>query len=82
MPPHRDVAAFDARAGRYEQGRLGRLHHQIAGQAAALALAASPAPRRVARTRGRAGRLLSAEGFSSGQWHDLNVLIKAVTAAA
>ena len=47
VPPHRDVAAFERRATQYEQGLLGRLHHQIADQTAMLALAASAAPRRV-----------------------------------
>ena len=31
-PRHRDVAAFDERATGYDQGWLGRLHHEIAGQ--------------------------------------------------
>lgn len=39
--------AFEQRATRYEQGWLGRLHHQIAGQTAALAVTVSAAPRRV-----------------------------------
>jgi ubiquinone/menaquinone biosynthesis C-methylase UbiE len=47
VPPRRDVAAFEQRATRYEEGWLGRLHHQIADQTAMLALAASSAPRRV-----------------------------------
>ncbi len=47
MSPHRDVAAFERRAARYEEGWLGRLHHQIADQTVMLALAASAAPGRV-----------------------------------
>jgi ubiquinone/menaquinone biosynthesis C-methylase UbiE len=47
VPPHRDVAAFDERAPGYEQGWRGRLHHDIAGRAAALALSVHPAPQRV-----------------------------------
>ena len=47
MPPYRDVAAFDDRAPGYEQGWRGRMHHDIAGQAAELAVAVQAAPRRV-----------------------------------
>jgi ubiquinone/menaquinone biosynthesis C-methylase UbiE len=43
----RDIAAFDARAGGYESGWLGRLHHRIADRTADLALAVAPAPQRV-----------------------------------
>jgi len=43
----RDVAAFDARAGGYEGGWLGRLHQQIADRTADLALSAAPAPQRI-----------------------------------
>ena len=32
-PPRRDVTAFDERAQDYEDGRLGRLHHNIADRA-------------------------------------------------
>lgn len=42
-----DVAAFDRRAPGYESGWLGRMHHDIADRAAALALTCSPEPRRV-----------------------------------
>jgi len=44
VPPHRDVAAFDGRALGYEQGWLGRLHHDIADRTAALALSVHAAP--------------------------------------
>jgi ubiquinone/menaquinone biosynthesis C-methylase UbiE len=44
---NRDIAAFDARAGSYEGGRLGRLHQQIAGRTADLALTVAPAPQRI-----------------------------------
>ena len=47
VPPHRDVAAFDKRAPGYEQGWRGRLHHDIAGRAAQLAVPVHAAPRRV-----------------------------------
>jgi ubiquinone/menaquinone biosynthesis C-methylase UbiE len=47
MAPNRDIAAFDQRAPRYESGWLGKLHHEIANRAADLALACSPAPRRI-----------------------------------
>jgi ubiquinone/menaquinone biosynthesis C-methylase UbiE len=43
----RDVAAFDARAGGYERGWLGRLHQQIADRTADLAVSAAPAPQRI-----------------------------------
>jgi ubiquinone/menaquinone biosynthesis C-methylase UbiE len=47
MTHDRDIAAFDARAGSYEGGRLGRLHQQIADRTAELALTVVPAPRRI-----------------------------------
>jgi ubiquinone/menaquinone biosynthesis C-methylase UbiE len=47
VPPHRDVAAFDDRAAGYEQGWRGRMHHDIAGRAAELAVSVDPAPGRV-----------------------------------
>ena len=47
VPPHRDVAAFDDRAPGYEQGWRGRLHHDIAGRAAELAVSVHATPRRV-----------------------------------
>jgi ubiquinone/menaquinone biosynthesis C-methylase UbiE len=43
----RDVAAFDARAGGYEGGWLGRLHREMADRTADLALSAVPAPQRI-----------------------------------
>jgi hypothetical protein len=39
-PRYRDVAAFDERAAGYDQGWLGRLHHDIADQTAEIALTA------------------------------------------
>jgi ubiquinone/menaquinone biosynthesis C-methylase UbiE len=47
MVHDRDVAAFGARAQRYDEGWLGRLHHQIADRTADLALACGPAPGRI-----------------------------------
>jgi ubiquinone/menaquinone biosynthesis C-methylase UbiE len=47
MTRDRDIAAFDARAGGYEGGWLGRLHQQIADRTAELALAVAPAPQRI-----------------------------------
>jgi ubiquinone/menaquinone biosynthesis C-methylase UbiE len=44
--PYRDLAAFDARAGGYDAGRLGRMHHEIA-QATARLAAVGGAARRV-----------------------------------
>ncbi len=47
MTRDRDIAAFDVRAPGYEDGWLGRLHHQIADRTADLALTLTPAPRRI-----------------------------------
>ncbi len=47
MTRNRDVAAFDERAAGYEDGWLGRLHHEIADRTADLALASLPTPRRI-----------------------------------
>jgi ubiquinone/menaquinone biosynthesis C-methylase UbiE len=47
VPPSRDVAAFEERAASYEQGWLGRLHHEIADRTGALAVSVCAAPRRV-----------------------------------
>jgi ubiquinone/menaquinone biosynthesis C-methylase UbiE len=47
MTSHRDVAAFEERAAGYEQGWLGRLHHEIADRTAALALTSTTPPKRV-----------------------------------
>jgi ubiquinone/menaquinone biosynthesis C-methylase UbiE len=47
VPPHRGVAAFEARAAGYENGRRGRLHHDIADRTAVLALSVGAVPRRV-----------------------------------
>jgi ubiquinone/menaquinone biosynthesis C-methylase UbiE len=47
MARDRDVAAFGERAPHYDEGWLGRLHHQIADRTADLALTRVPAPRRI-----------------------------------
>jgi ubiquinone/menaquinone biosynthesis C-methylase UbiE len=49
MAHHRDVTAFGERARGYEEGWLGRLHHEIADRTVslALALARAPAPQRI-----------------------------------
>jgi ubiquinone/menaquinone biosynthesis C-methylase UbiE len=47
VPPDRDLAAFEARAAGYEQGWLGRLHHDIADRTADLAQAAQPHAQRL-----------------------------------
>jgi ubiquinone/menaquinone biosynthesis C-methylase UbiE len=47
MVHDRDVAAFDERAPEYENGWMGRMHHDIADKAADLALTYAPAPRRI-----------------------------------
>ncbi|HEY3955050.1 MAG TPA: class I SAM-dependent methyltransferase [Streptosporangiaceae bacterium] len=46
MPQDRDVEAFAERAPGYEEGWLGRLHHEIADRTVRLALAAGAAPGR------------------------------------
>jgi ubiquinone/menaquinone biosynthesis C-methylase UbiE len=47
MSRDRDVAAFQDRAPDYEEGWLGRLHHEIADRTVALTLRYAPEPRRV-----------------------------------
>jgi ubiquinone/menaquinone biosynthesis C-methylase UbiE len=47
MPRDRDVRAFDQRASRYEEGWLGRLHHEISDRAVEVAIGCVPAPQHV-----------------------------------
>lgn len=47
MPQDRDVEAFAERAPGYEEGWLGRLHHEIADRTVRLALDGGAAPRHV-----------------------------------
>lgn len=47
MPPYRDVAAYNDRAGEYDVGSRGRMHHQISERTASLAVATVPTPNRV-----------------------------------
>ncbi|HME76862.1 MAG TPA: class I SAM-dependent methyltransferase [Mycobacterium sp.] len=47
MPPYRDVAAYNDRAGEYDLGSRGRMHHQISERTASLAVATVPTPNRV-----------------------------------
>jgi ubiquinone/menaquinone biosynthesis C-methylase UbiE len=47
MNRQRDIGAFDQRAPAYEEGWLGRLHHEIGDRTADLALRCAPSPRRV-----------------------------------
>jgi ubiquinone/menaquinone biosynthesis C-methylase UbiE len=58
MPDDRDVRAFDERAATYESGLLGRLHRDISGRVADLALGLGPAPRRVLDVGAGTGYLL------------------------
>ena len=44
MTRDRDVAAFGERAQGYDEGWLGRMHHQGADRTADLALTCAPAP--------------------------------------
>ena len=47
MPPYRDLAEYNDRAGSYDHGWRGRLHHEIADRTASLAVATAAAPLRV-----------------------------------
>lgn len=47
MTHERDVDAFDRRAPTYDDGVLGRMHHEMAARTVAVALDAVPAPARV-----------------------------------
>jgi len=47
MPPYRDLGAFDDRAGEYDTGCRGRLHHQISDRTAHLAAVTAASPNRV-----------------------------------
>jgi ubiquinone/menaquinone biosynthesis C-methylase UbiE len=47
VPRNRDVDAFHVRAGAYENGWNGRMHHEIASRTADLALTSIVSPRRV-----------------------------------
>lgn len=47
MDRQRDIGAFDQRAPAYEDGWLGRLHHEIADRTVDLALRCAPSPGRV-----------------------------------
>jgi hypothetical protein len=85
MTRDRDIGAFDARAGGYESGWLGRLHQQIADRTADLALTLAPTltgnRSHQARTKSRAARLLATAGFRAIQWHHIEaIIIRAVTA--
>jgi ubiquinone/menaquinone biosynthesis C-methylase UbiE len=46
VAPDRDAQAFDERAAGYDNGWLGRLHHQIADRTVEIALALAPEARR------------------------------------
>ena len=65
------MTAFDERAAGYEQGWRGRLHHEIADRTAALAQAASAAPRRVLDVGCGTGYLL---GRLARQWPEASEL--------
>ena len=60
MPPYRDVAAYDERAGQYERGWRGRLHHTIGDRTAALTTSIGGRPRRVLDVGCGTGYLLRA----------------------
>ena len=58
MTRDRDVAAFEARAGRYGEGWLGRLHHEIADRTARLVAAGGEPPAAVLDVGCGTGELL------------------------
>jgi len=60
MPPHRDLAAFDDRAGEYDSGFRGRLHHRISDRTAHLAAGTAASPNRVVDVGCGTGYLLRA----------------------
>ena len=60
MPPYRDLAAYDDRARRYEQGWRGRLHHTIGDRTASLATSTAASPRRALDVGCGTGYLLRA----------------------
>jgi len=60
VPPYRDVAAYDERAGQYERGWRGRLHHTIGDRTAALTTSIGGRPRRVLDVGCGTGYLLRA----------------------
>jgi ubiquinone/menaquinone biosynthesis C-methylase UbiE len=72
VPPHRDLAAYDDRAGQYDRGWRGRLHHAIGDRTAALATSTAASPQRVLDVgcgtgyllRTLAGRYPEAEQFA------------------
>jgi ubiquinone/menaquinone biosynthesis C-methylase UbiE len=47
MSADRDVTAFDERAPRYDQGWLGRFHHDVVKRTVDVALLSQPDPRRI-----------------------------------
>jgi predicted TPR repeat methyltransferase len=71
MPYERDVQKFDERAASYESGVLGRLHRDISGKVAELALSLAPAPRRVLDVGAGTGYLL---GLLAGRLPDAEEL--------
>jgi len=60
VPPYRDVAAYDDRAGDYDRGWRGRLHHTIGDRTAALATSTVARPQRVLDVGCGTGYLLRA----------------------
>jgi ubiquinone/menaquinone biosynthesis C-methylase UbiE len=60
VPPYRDVAAYDDRAGHYDRGWRGRLHHTIGDRTAALATSTAASPQRVLDVGCGSGYLLRA----------------------
>jgi ubiquinone/menaquinone biosynthesis C-methylase UbiE len=58
MPADRDVTAFDERAPRYDEGWLGRLHHDIVKRTVEVALLSQPHPRRILDVGCGTGNLL------------------------
>jgi ubiquinone/menaquinone biosynthesis C-methylase UbiE len=72
VPPYRDVAEFNDRAGSYDHGWRGRLHHEIAERTASLAVATVAAPTRVLDLGCGTGYLLRA---LAGRYRDAEQLV-------
>lgn len=70
MPPYRDVGAYDDRAGSYDQGWRGRLHHTIGDRTAALATSTGDSPQRVLDVGCGSGYLLRAlaRAYPAAEW--------------
>ncbi|HVX43515.1 MAG TPA: class I SAM-dependent methyltransferase [Mycobacteriales bacterium] len=67
----RDIAAFDRRAGGYEEGRIGQWHQRVAERVAGVALQAAPEPARVLDVGCGTGMLLR---LLAARWPEARLL--------